>query len=71
MPRIRFSIGQLMAVVLVGAIGLGALRNPSMTWATIIDLATRVMLGLAILGVSLRRGAQRAWWLGFAVFGGA
>jgi hypothetical protein len=69
MRKIRFTIGGLMAVVLVLAIGLAALRNPSVLWVGTIFLATRVILALAIIGVVLRKHTERAWWLGFAVFG--
>ena len=68
MRKIRFTIGGLMAVVLVLAIGLAALRIANGTWAGLVLLLTHGMLGLAILGVILCKGAERAWWLGFAVF---
>ncbi len=69
MRKFRFTIGWLMILVLVLAIGLAALRNPSVMWVGTIFLATRVILALAVIGVVLRKHAERAWWLGFSVFG--
>jgi hypothetical protein len=68
--KIRFTIGGLMAVVLVLAIGFAALLNPNATWAGVSWFLAYSALGLAILGAVLGRGAERAWWLGFAVFEG-
>ncbi len=66
---IRFSIAGLMGVVLIVAIGLAALRTASNTWAGVIFLATCSVLALSIVGVICRRESERAWWLGFAIFG--
>ncbi len=66
---IRFSIAGLMGVVLIVAIGLAALRSASDIWAGVIFLATCSVLALSIVGVICRREAERAWWLGFAIFG--
>ena len=65
----RFSIAGLMGVVLLAAIGLAALRTPSETWAGIVLLATLAALGIASVGAICVRGASRAGFLGFAVFG--
>jgi hypothetical protein len=69
MRTIRFSIGGLMGIVLIAAISLAALRNANAIWAGVMLLLTCAVLGMAILGVVCRRQAQRAWWLGFALFG--
>jgi hypothetical protein len=69
MRKIRFTIGGLMAVVLVLAIDFAALRSANATWAGVLSLLTHGALGVAILGIVLRKGAERAWWLGFFVFG--
>ncbi len=58
-----------MGVVLLAAIGLAALRTPSETWAGIVLLATLAALGIASVGAICLRGASRASFLGFAVFG--
>jgi hypothetical protein len=65
----RFSIAGLLGLVLVSSIGLAALRYASAVWAGVMFLLTCGLLGLAILGVACRQGADRVWWLGFAVFG--
>ncbi len=66
---IRFSIAGLMGVVLLAAVGLAALRNSSETWAGVMLLLTCGVLALAIVGVICRAESERAWWLGFALFG--
>ena len=69
MRTIRFPIKGLMGAVLVVALGLAALRNPSETWSGVIFLLTCGVLCLAIVGVVCRQQEERAWWLGFALFG--
>jgi hypothetical protein len=66
---IRFSIAGLMGIVVVAAIGLAALRNASDNWAGVMLLLTCGTLALAIVGVVCRTEGERAWWLGFALFG--
>ncbi len=69
MRPFRFSIGGLMAIVLVAAVGLAALRNPSATRAGAMLLLTCGILALAVVGAISRTGAERAWWLGTSLFG--
>ncbi len=66
---IRFSIARLMGVVLIVAIGLAALRSATEIWAGVVFLSTCGVLALSIVGFLCRREAERAWWLGFALFG--
>lgn len=66
----RFSIRSLMAFIVLAAIGLAALRTASELWAAMMLLLALVSVGVSILGAVLMRGRERAWWLGFAVFGG-
>ena len=54
---------------MIVALGLAALRSASEMWAGVTFLATCECLGLAAVGVICRGGDERAWWLGFAVFG--
>jgi hypothetical protein len=68
MRKLRFTLAGLMVLVLVAAVGLAALRNASPVWVGPIFLLTRAVLGLAIINTIYRRGARRAWWLGFALF---
>jgi hypothetical protein len=69
MRTIRFPIAGLMLAVLVVALGLAALRNASEIWAGATFLLTCAVLTLAIVGVVCRDQSERAWWLGFALFG--
>src|SRR4051794_21537121 len=69
MRRAQFSIAGLMGMVLVASIGLAALRPGSETWAGVLFLVTCGVLALAIVGVACRGAGERAWWIGFALFG--
>ena len=70
MSRPRFSIGSLMVVVLFCGVGAAALRSSSGLWAQVLFTLTLAMLGVAALGALYRRGARRASWAGFVLFGG-
>ena len=65
----RFSIRGLMAVVMTTALCLAALRSATETTAGITLVVTCAMLGLAVVGAFCRDSSERAWWLGFVVFG--
>ncbi len=66
----RLSVRSLMAFILVAAIGLAALRNPSDLWAAVMLLVALVAVGIAVLGAVILRGRERCWSLGFALFSG-
>jgi hypothetical protein len=66
----RVSIRALMAVVVVSAVGLAALRNADALWAGLLLLVALAAIGIAVLGASIMRSRERCWWLGFAVFAG-
>jgi hypothetical protein len=66
----HFSIRNLMACVLVSAVGLAALRNASDLWAGMMLLIALAAVGVAVLGAVILRGWDRHWWAGFAFFGG-
>ncbi len=66
----RFSIRTLMGFVLVSAVGLAALRSATELWAQMMLMTSLFAVGVAVVGASLMRGRERAWWLGFAVFAG-
>jgi uncharacterized membrane protein YeaQ/YmgE (transglycosylase-associated protein family) len=66
----RLSIRALMAVIVVSAIGLAAIRNASDLWAGLLLMIVLGFVGAAILGAIFSRGARRAWWTGFALFSG-
>src|SRR5215208_6439046 len=69
MGRFRVTLAGLMGVVVVLGVGLAALKNASNEWAGAVRLMTLGMLAAAILEAVYSRGARRAWWLGFALFG--
>jgi hypothetical protein len=69
MKRSLFSIAGMMALVVLIALGFGALRNPTLLWASLIFTATVAFLAMAILGTLARRGRARMTWAGVAVFG--
>ena len=49
--------------------GLLALRSGSDLWFSVFYTLTTFILLVAILAARLRRGYERAFWFGFAVFG--
>ncbi len=65
----RASIAGLMGFVLVTAMGLAALRSPSDTWAGVLFYSAAGVFALGIVGVVCGGSAERAWWLGFVLFG--
>jgi hypothetical protein len=67
----RFSIGSLLTVIAILGVGFAALRSPSPVWASAIFTVTAVTLVAAASNAIFGRGARRAYWLGFALFGGA
>jgi hypothetical protein len=71
MGRLRFTLAQLMAVVIFIALGFGALKNADMFWASAIYTLAFLMLSVAALGALARTGRARLVWAGFAVFGWA
>lgn len=65
----RLTIAGLMGAVLVASLGLTALRSGSGTWAGVVSLLACGVLALAVVGVACGGDAERAWWLGFAMWG--
>jgi hypothetical protein len=66
----RFTILNLMGIVLALAVAIAALRNADDSWAGGLLLATPVLLGVVLLGAAYSAGRRRAGRLGFVVFGG-
>src|SRR4051812_9031328 len=65
----RYSIGGLMILMLVLAVSVAALRDASDAWAGVFLGVTLFLLASSLLGILYRRGATRAGWQGFALFG--
>jgi hypothetical protein len=71
MRRVRFTIAQSMAAVLVIAFGFAALRNANETWASATHTLSIVMVTAAGFGACVRKGRRRVTLAAFAVFGWA
>ena len=69
MRKVRFSIAALMGAVLLAALVLAVFRYGSRVSAGVLFLLTCGVLCLGIVGIVCRDGAERAWWLGFTLFG--
>jgi hypothetical protein len=67
----RLSIAGLMGVILIVALGLVGLKEGTEFWAGAIFVLTTLLLLGSILNAIHGRGALRAGWIGFALFGWA
>jgi hypothetical protein len=56
-------------VIVLVALGTGALRYSSESMAAVVSLVTHGVFCFAIVGAICRSGAERTWWLGFASLG--
>jgi hypothetical protein len=70
MRRIRFSIAGLLGLVLFVAVALAALRDANDLWDSGVFSFTLGLLLVSILLAIHRTERRRAYWLGFALFGG-
>lgn len=69
MRRFRTHIGTLLLAVLVMGIALAALRESNEIWdASVFTLTIGILLTSVLLAL-YRRERQRAFWVGFALFG--
>ena len=68
MSRLRFTLAQLMAVVLFIAFGFAAMRNADAFWARAAYTLALLAISAAPLGALARKGRARMAWAGFAVF---
>jgi len=71
MSRFRFTLAQLMAIVLLVGFGFAALRNAAEFWASATYTLAFLMISVAPLCALARKGRDRMAWVGFAVFGWA
>jgi hypothetical protein len=69
MSRLRFTLAQLMALVVYLGFGFASLRNADPFWAGATYTLAIIMIAAAPLGAFARRGTARMAWGGFAVFG--
>ena len=68
--RFYFSLSGLMALVVILAIAMAALRARSDVWASAIYTSMVTALLLSAVGIICRRGRRRAFWAGFLIFAG-
>ncbi len=66
----QFSIRSLLVAVTISAVGVASLLNANLWWEGGIWLVALGLLGSGILLCIYRQGQQRAYWLGFVIFGG-
>jgi hypothetical protein len=70
MKRFRFTIAHVFIIVIFVAIGLAALREANELWDHLLFGATLLALATSVLLAFHGEGRRRAYWLGFALFGG-
>ena len=70
MTRLRFTLAQLMAIVLYSAFGFAALRNADAFWASTTFSLTIISVSVALVGAFGSKKEARMTWAGFAVAGG-
>ncbi len=69
MTRLRFTLAQLMAVVLLVGFGFAALRNADEFWASATYTLAIILIAAALVGAFARSGRACTPWIGFTVFG--
>ena len=70
MKGIRFTIASLLVVVLFAAVGFAALRERSDLWENGVFTLTLASLLTSVLLAIHGSISRRAFWIGFALFGG-
>jgi hypothetical protein len=71
MTRSRFTIAQLMTLILVVGVGFAALRNANQLWASATYTIAIISILAALLFAFANKGTARMTSAGFAVFGWA
>jgi hypothetical protein len=71
MTWLRFTIAQLMTIVLYVGFGFAALRNADAFWASATLSLAIVSVSVALAGAFARKNEARMSWAGFAFAGGA
>lgn len=65
----RITIGHIVLVVAVVAVGLAAIHSGSAQWAGAMTSITFFVMICSLLGVAFERGMRRIYWSGFATLG--
>ncbi len=69
MGRLRIPIAGMLVAVVAFAMAFAALRSGSSFWFGSLYTISIIVLLVALIAARFRRGAERAFWYGFAVFG--
>jgi hypothetical protein len=69
MRRLRFTIAQLMAIVIFIGFGFAALRNADEFSASATYTRAITLITAAPIGAFARKGKARATWASFGAFG--
>jgi hypothetical protein len=69
MKRLQVSILTLILIIAACAMAFMALRTASDFWLSALYTFTTVLLLVAVIAARFRRGGEKAFWFGFAVFG--
>jgi hypothetical protein len=69
MRRVRLSIGNILILIAIFGVGFAALKHPSSRWSGGLLLGDVCLFVFALMAIGYRRGAKRAFWVGFALFG--
>jgi hypothetical protein len=69
MRRFRFTIANLLGLVLLLAVGFAALREATELWDSAVFSTTLGLLSASVLLAIHRADRRRAFWLGFALIG--
>jgi hypothetical protein len=70
MSRFRFTIAGLIVFIVICGAGFAALKEATDLWEHAVFSLTLLAMVTAVLLAIHRRAARRAFWLGFALFGG-
>jgi hypothetical protein len=71
MKRLQVSILALVLIIVACAMAFTALKTASDLWYGALYTFTMVLLLAAVIAARFRRGNEKAFWFGFAVFGWA
>jgi hypothetical protein len=69
MSRIRFSMTSLMLFVVLCAVTFAVFRFSSGIWSSILFSLVILVLFTSVIAATYSAGSQRAFWVGFALFG--
>ncbi|HEU5117063.1 MAG TPA: hypothetical protein VFT74_10395 [Isosphaeraceae bacterium] len=65
----QVSMAGLLGLVAISAVGLASLKYATVVWTSIAATVALGLLLTAVLGTAFRKGPERGFWAGFALFG--